>query len=81
MQPDDQPTVRDVLALAAAVDLLAADAAIERAFSARPVTPRDEMNEATIRRICRLGDPVKARAALILDDLTTLEAHRAGAGD
>lgn len=65
----EQPTDRDILNAAAIVDDLAASAAIERAFHDRPPTPLEEINAATIARICRSSDPVKARAALLLDDL------------
>lgn len=50
------PTDRDVLNVAAAIALIAADAAIEDALAPRPPSESDELNAALIRQAGPPGD-------------------------
>ncbi|WP_416978665.1 hypothetical protein [Streptomyces sp. T028] len=90
MLPDDrteeaEPTARDILNIAAAIDSvnarIAADAAIERAFGG-PRFDSDQalLNERRVQRIVDSGDRRKAAAALLFDDLYAVGAFDGGEG-
>lgn len=75
----EAPTTQDVLNVAAAIDLFAADAAIEDALRDRPLTPDEQRAEALYREIRAAGDPDKIRQADFLMDAYKLRAFRGDA--
>lgn len=75
----DQPTNRDILNIAAAIDDIAASAAIEDALRTKPLSRQEQINEATVRIIHETGDPDQIRQADFLMDWYKLGGFRDGA--
>lgn len=72
----EQPTDHDVLVVADAINMLAADAAIEDALRTRPLTRQEQINEAAVRIIHETGTPREIAAADVLMDLYKVGAFR-----
>lgn len=77
--PMEQPTDQDVLNVAALVDNLAADAAIEDAFRTEPPTRDEQLAEVLVRQVHEAGDPHEIRKADFLMDLYKLGMFRGDA--
>ncbi|MER5468041.1 hypothetical protein [Streptomyces sp. NPDC002685] len=74
-----EATDRDVLNVAAALDRLAADAAIEDAFRDEPPTRDEQLAEVLVRQVHETGDPNEIRKADFLMDLYKLGMFRGDA--
>lgn len=75
----EPPTTREVLSLAAAIDELAAAAAIEDAFRTEPLTRQEQLNEILVRQVHEAGDPDAIRKADFLMDAYKLGRARGDA--